>query len=155
MYSASFSVTGDWLCGLRISMMLAEGRAGRPSLVEDAQVAGEQATQLHGHGEAGADHREQRRQAGAAVGDAVVQFRRLQGVAGPGPAKAGGVEHGQRDRPLVVGQKPSAAIQTKGSWRSNWPISVPGSRVTMDRSRSLRASRLSEVSQCTSTCTSG
>ena len=39
--------------------------------------------QLHGHGEAGADHREQRRQAGAAVGDAVVQFRRLQGVAGP------------------------------------------------------------------------
>ncbi|SST07898.1 Uncharacterised protein [Acinetobacter baumannii] len=32
MYSASFSVTGDWLCGLRISMMLAEGRAGRPSL---------------------------------------------------------------------------------------------------------------------------
>ncbi|MOA35694.1 hypothetical protein D3C78_1571640 [compost metagenome] len=31
MYSASFSVTGDWLRGLRSSTMLAAGNVGRPS----------------------------------------------------------------------------------------------------------------------------
>ncbi|MNF01003.1 hypothetical protein D3C80_1999270 [compost metagenome] len=34
------------------------------------------------------------------------------------------------------GQWPLAWAQTKRSWRSNWPISLPGSRVTMVRSRS-------------------
>ncbi|MOA31299.1 hypothetical protein D3C78_1524480 [compost metagenome] len=53
------------------------------------------------------------------------------------------------------GQNPSAAIQTKDSWRNSWPISVPGSRVTIDRSRSWRVSNCEDDSQCTSTCTSG
>ncbi|MNG33499.1 hypothetical protein D3C84_1197680 [compost metagenome] len=53
------------------------------------------------------------------------------------------------------GLKPTASAQTKRSWRNSSPISCPGLRVTMDRSRSWRCSNCALDSQCTSTCTSG
>ncbi|MCY1449285.1 hypothetical protein D9M71_660120 [compost metagenome] len=53
------------------------------------------------------------------------------------------------------GLKPRASAQTKRSWRSSWPISLPGWRVTMLKSRSWRCSNWADGSQWTSTCTSG
>ena len=69
---------------------------------ENAQLRGDQAAQLCGYRQAGADHGHDRRQAGAGVGQAIRALLSVQGIAGPGATKAATVEHRQGHGALLV-----------------------------------------------------
>ncbi|MNO87025.1 hypothetical protein D3C76_784400 [compost metagenome] len=70
---------------------------------EDAHVRGDQAFQLRGDRQAGADHRHDRRQAVAVIRHAIIAPLGIEGVAGPHPAEAITVEHRQGQGRLLVG----------------------------------------------------